>query len=98
MPVPSAALCCHVAFDPPLKDREVAVQAAEDAQVDVSAPTAAAREARRLLHPAAPASDIAAGGLFLVAIASDFYLQAGDDAAALTVQMDLSMDKREKRD
>lgn len=98
MSVPSAALCRHVAFDPPLKDREVAAQAAEDAQVDVSAPTAAAREAQRLLHPAAPASDIAAGGLFLVAIASDSYLRAGDDAAAPTVQMDLSRDEREKLD
>lgn len=96
MSVPSAALCRYVVFDPPLKDSEVVAQAAEDDQVDVSAQTVTAREAQRLLHPAAPASDIAAGWLFPVAIASGSYLQAGDDAAAPMVQKNLLMDE-EKR-
>lgn len=71
-------------------------RAAEDYKVYVLVQTATAQEELRLLHPAVPASGLAAGELFLAAVASNSYLQAGDDAAAPAVQINLSMDEGEK--
>lgn len=96
--LPSAGLGCHLAFDLLLKEEEVVAQAAEDDQACVLVQKATAQEEQRLLHPAVPASDIAAGGLFLFAFASDSYSQCGGDAAALRVHRSLSVDEREKQD
>lgn len=63
---------------------------AEDYKVYVLVQTATGQEEQRLLHPAVPASGIAAGELFLAAVASNSYLQGGDDAAALGVQINLA--------
>lgn len=98
MSLPSAGLGCHFAFHLLPKEDEAVAQAAEDDKACVLVQKATAQEEQRLLHPAVPASDIAAGGLFLVAIASDFYSQCGGDAAAPRVHTNLSMDEREKQD
>lgn len=98
MSLPSAGLGCHFAFDLLLKEDEVVAQAAEDDKACVLVQKATAQEEQRLLHPAVPASDIAAGGLFLVAIASGSYSQCEGDAAAPKVHTNLSMDEREKQD
>ena len=96
--LPSAGLGCHFAFDLLLKEGEVVAQAAEDDQASVLVQKATAPEEQRLLHPAVPASDIAAGGLLLVAVAADSYSQCGGDAAALRGHTSLSMDERKKQD
>lgn len=98
MLLPSAALGCHFAFDLPLKEDEVVAQAAQENQACVLVQKATAQEEQRLLHPAVPASDTAAGKLFLFVLASDSYSQHGDDAAALRVHKNLSMNEREKED
>lgn len=74
----------------------VLARAAEDYKVYVLVQTATAQEEQRRLHPAVPASGIAAGELFLAAVASNSYSQGGDDAAALGAQINLSMDEGEK--
>lgn len=98
MSLPSAGLGCHFVFYLLLKEGEVVAQAAEDDKVCVLVQKVTAQEAQKLLHPAVPASDIAAGELFLAGIASDSYLQCGGDAAALKVHTNLSTDKRQKQD
>lgn len=96
MSLPSAGLGCHFDLDLLLKEDEVVAQAAENDWACVLVQKATAQEEQRRLHPAVPASDIAPGGLFLFAFASDSYSQCGGDAAALRVHTNLSMDKREK--
>lgn len=96
MSLPSACLGGHFAFDLLLKEDEVVAQAAEDDKACVLVQKATAQEEQRLLHPAVPASDIAAGGPFLVVIASDSYSQCGSDAAAPRVHTSLSIEEREK--
>ena len=98
MSLPSAGLGRHFAFDLLLKEDEAVAQAAEDEKACVLVQKATAQEEQRLLHPAAPASDIAAGGLFPLAFASDSYSQCGGDAAAAPrVHTSLSMDERERQ-
>lgn len=97
MPHPSAALGCHFAFDLLLKEDEVVAQAVEDGKACVLVRKAAAPEEQRLLHPAVPASDTAAAGLFLVAVASYSYSRCGAEAAAPRVRTNLSGDGRERQ-
>lgn len=73
-------------------------QAAQEDRACVLVQKATAQEEQRLLHPAVPASDTAAGRLFLLVLASDSYSQRGDAAAALGVHKNLSIDERVKQD
>lgn len=69
--LPSAGLGCHFACDLLMKKVEVVAQAAVGDKAWCLVQKAAAQVEERLLHPVVPVSDIVAGGLFLVAIASE---------------------------